>query len=423
MEPFHYTGGELYCEQLPMRAIAAAHGTPLYVYSAAALREGYRALARAFAPLSPLVCYAVKANGNLAVLRLLVELGAGFDVVSGGELVRAQAAGAPAERIVFAGAGKREDEIRAALAAGILCFNVESLPELDRIDRLAREAGRRARVCLRLNPEVDPRTHAHIATGSKGTKFGLELETARAALATIGERTGVELYGLHAHIGSQIVDPEPYRLAVERLAALAEQQRAAGRPLRALNLGGGFGIAYRGGRACDLEAVARAIVPLLAPLGVRVLLEPGRWIAGPAGVLLTRVEYVKHSGGKRFLICDSGMHHLLRPALYGAEHPVWPVCAGGPEGSPQAPALAGPADVVGPICETADYLARERPLPEIEAGELLAVFAAGAYGMVMASNYNAQPLPAEVLVDGARARLVRRRQRYDELLAPEQDLP
>jgi diaminopimelate decarboxylase len=417
---FHYRDGELYADDVPARAIAEAHGTPVYVYSAGALRAHYDALAEAFGELSPLLCYSVKANGNLAVLRTLRERGSGFDVVSGGELFRALRAGASPDTIVFAGVGKTDEEIRAALEAGILCFNAESEPELERLAAVALELGTVARVCLRVNPEVDPRTHAHIATGKKGTKFGLDPDAAREAAALAGRLDGVALVGLHAHIGSQIRDPEPFVHALDRVMAFWDELAASGHALELLNLGGGFGIAYGPGEPLDVKALAEAYAQRLRGRPLRLLFEPGRFIAANAGALLTRVTYVKHARHKRFVIVDTGMHHLIRPALYQAHHHIWPVRAAADLGQPGAPACPGEADIVGPICETADTLAAGRPFPEVARGDLLACFGAGAYGAVMATTYNAHPLPPEVLTDGAGVRLVRRRQTYEDLVALEE---
>ncbi|RME73222.1 MAG: diaminopimelate decarboxylase [Planctomycetota bacterium] len=417
---FHYRDGQLFADELPVASIVERVGTPLYIYSAGALREGHERLARAFAALDPLLCFAVKANANLAVLRLLADRGAGFDVVSGGELARALRAGAAPDRIVFAGVGKRDDEIAAALEAGILCFNVESVSELERIEALATARSVRARLALRVNPEVDPRTHAHIATGTRGAKFGLS----RAAIARAAERCraseALELVGLHAHIGSQIFEPAPYLDALERLLALWDALRADGHPLRLLNLGGGFGVRYGEGPPLDLEALARGYAERIGQRALRLVLEPGRSIAARAGLLVGRVLHVKRSGGRRVVVTDTGMHHLIRPALYGAYHTVWPVRADSPPESAGSAALE-PADVVGPICESADVLARERPLPPLARGDLLACFEAGAYAATMASTYNGHPLPPELLVDGERLRCVRRRQRLEDLLALECD--
>jgi diaminopimelate decarboxylase len=469
MDAFAYRDGRLCAEEVPLPSLAEEVGTPAYVYSKAALLARYDEIADAFAPTAraagsppdaaasestdrpgesgasrraephetraspaslcpigadlavpdPLICYSVKANSNLALLDVMRARGSGFDVVSGGELYRALKVGADPHRIVFAGVGKTDGEIRFGLTRGILVFNVESRPELERIDHLAREMGRRARVTLRVNPDVDPRTHRYIATGKKETKFGIDFERAAETLAGIEHLGGVELCGLHMHIGSQILETEPYRAAIEKLVAFADEERGRGRPIHLLNVGGGFGIDYQGQGARPLAEYAAAVAPAVRSRGYGLLLEPGRSIVGNAGVLLTRVLYVKRSGEKRFVICDAGMNHLIRPALYGSFHRIWPVAAGGLEGEPGAPPLAGEADIVGPICESGDFFAKDRPFPEVAAGDLLAVFSAGAYGMSMASNYNSQPRPVEVLVDGARRRVVRRRETYDELVAAE----
>jgi diaminopimelate decarboxylase len=419
MDSFCYRSGQLHAEDVAVADLAREVKTPAYIYSKATLLDHYDKLARAFAPLAPLICYSVKANSNLAILDLFKQRGSGFDVVSGGELFRCMKIDADPSRVVFAGVGKTDEEIRYALRKQIFLFNVESRPELERIHAIAHEMGARARVALRVNPDVDPHTHKYIATGKKETKFGIDFRLAEETLRGIRELDGVELLGLHMHIGSQILETEPYRAALEKLLEFADQERAAGLPIQLLNIGGGFGIHYKDKSAKSADEIASVFVPPLKERGYRLLLEPGRFITGNAGILVTRVVYVKRSGERRFVICDAGMNDLIRPSLYGSYHRIWPVAAAAEEGEPGAPEAVGEADIVGPICESGDFFAKDRRFPEVKAGDLLAVFSAGAYGMSMASNYNSRPRAAEVLVDGAGWRVVRRRETYDDLIAAE----
>jgi diaminopimelate decarboxylase len=424
MDHFRYRDRELYCEDIPARDLADRFGTPLYVYSAAALVGRLKELQTAFAELDPLVCYSVKANSNLGILKLMAEHGSGFDVVSGGELHRVTTAGGDAARSVFAGVGKTDEEIRDALRAGVLLFNVESEAELDAIDAVARAEGVKAPIALRVNPDVDPRTHRYISTGKKESKFGMDIDRALRAADRVLGMDGLAMTGLHMHIGSQITSTEPYARASAKAAELIGQLRAMGHDIRWCNMGGGFGIDYRGGESKPLAAFAEVMVPVLKPTGCRLAMEPGRSIAGNAGILISRVIFNKQSGDKRFVIQDAAMNDLIRPALYEGFHRIWPVRV--PEGSPAWPDdfeadIPGtePRDVVGPVCESGDFLAQDRPLPPVGRGDLLAVFSAGAYGMVMASNYNTRPRAAEVLVDGSDARLVRRRETLEDLIGPE----
>jgi len=411
MDDFVSRNGSLMAEDVPVSAIAGQAGTPVYVYSRNTLVQHFRRLSEAYAAVQPQIGYAVKANGNLALLKILVEEGARFDVVSRGEIYRVLEAGAAPDRIDFEGPGKREDEIAYALEVGISTFNVESEAELDVIDRVARGRGQVAQVGLRVNPDVDPRTHAYITTGKRESKFGMDVERARRLAEVVSERSGVRLTGLHVHIGSQITHVDPYVEVVTRLLALAQDLRGFHPGLKSVNIGGGFGIHYREDEAPEMREYADALVPLLQHSGFEVHMEPGRLLVGNAGILVTRVTYVKHSGAKRFVICDAAMNDLLRPSLYGAFHRIEPV-------APRA-GEALPADVVGPVCESGDFLAQDRPLPPVEPGDLLAVRSAGAYGFVMASNYNARPRAAEVLVDGGRFGLVRARESYEDLVRGE----
>jgi len=430
MDLFAYRQGQLWCEDVSVTDLARRFGTPLYVYSAGTLRGHYRRLAEAFAPLAPWICYSVKVCSNVHILRLMAAEGSGFDRGSGGELYRVLEAGGDPARCCFAGVAKTDDEVRLALERGLGLFNVESEAELENLARLAREAGTPARAALRVNPDVDPQTHRYITTGKRETKFGVDLDRAERVWRTFAASDSarhVSLEGVHIHIGSQITTVEPYVEAVRKVLGLVERLRAAGLRVTTLDLGGGFGINYEDGQALEAAAFARALVPLLQGTDLRLIMEPGRFIAGNAAVLVTAVQYVKAGGDRQFLLCDSGMHHLIRPALYGSYHHIWPVePAGGlvPHGRTKDESLPGTGivDVVGPICESSDFLGKDRHLPPVGRGDLLAVFSAGAYGMGMASEYNGHPRPAEVLVDGAAARLIRRRGTYADLVAPERDL-
>ncbi|NNF44352.1 MAG: diaminopimelate decarboxylase [Phycisphaerales bacterium] len=430
MDHFHYHQGVLHCEEVAAPRLAAAVGTPCYVYSRATLVDHYDRLAAAFAPLDPLICFALKSCSNLSVTRLLVERGAGLDLVSGGELYRALAAGVDPGRCVFAGVGKQDDEIAAALEAGVGWFNIESEAEYENLSAIAARTGRRPRAALRVNPDVDPRTHRYTTTGRRETKFGVDLERARAFFRRFGGDPHCRLRGIHLHIGSQVERIEAYVQSIRKTLALVDDLAAMSptpHPIELLDLGGGFGADYETAQAPRPADYAAAIGPLLAErvaAGLKIVLEPGRMITANAGVLLTRVLYTKSSGTKRFVICDAGMHTLLRPSLYEAFHFAWPcrVAAGHvPRTRTATPDLPGleVVDIVGPICESGDFLAVDRPLPPVQRGDLLAIFGTGAYGMTMASRYNSQPLPAEVLIAGAEATLVRTRETYDDLIAHE----
>lgn len=415
-DPFRYVDDRLSCEAVPAEQLVAEYGTPLYVYSAGAITERYHAFADAFASVNPLVAYSVKANGNLAVLRLLAEAGAGADIVSGGELYRALRAGIPAERILFSGVGKTVTDLAAALDAGILAFNVESEGELRALSELATAMNRVARIALRVNPDVETDTpHHYTSTGHRATKFGIPYEDAASLYRVAASLPGIAVAGVDVHIGSQIVDVEPYRLAVSRVLELVQLLRNDGIELESIDIGGGFGVSYEGAEDPSPAVFADGLVPLLSASGLRVIAEPGRYIVGPAGVLLTRVLYVKRMSGKTFLITDAGMNDLLRPSHYSSYHGVEPVV--------RYPARATVAvDVVGPVCETGDFLALNRPMPRTEPGELLAVRTTGAYGFAMASTYNARPRPAEVLVSGSDHRLIRRREEIADLVRGEIEL-
>jgi diaminopimelate decarboxylase len=413
MNPFIYQDHRLCCEATPLELIADAAGTPTYVYSAGAILAAFEAYERALADLPHLVCYAVKANMNLAVLGLLARAGAGADVVSGGELYRALRAGFDPQRIVFAGVGKTREEIRTALKADLLCFNVESRAELAVVDEAARAEGTRARIGIRVNPDIDPQTHPYIATGLRTSKFGVPYREARDLFRHAAGLAGIEVVGLHMHIGSQLTRVAPFADALARLAELVDQLGQDGIHLRYLDVGGGLGIRYGDETPPSAADYVRALRPTLARLGLTVLVEPGRSLVGQAGVLLTRVLYRKTSEGRRFVVVDAGMNDLIRPALYNAHHEIRPVA------EPADGAVPEVVDVVGPVCESGDFLAKERPLPPVAEGALLAVLSAGAYGFAMASNYNARPRAAEVMVHGDRFEVVRARETYEDLIAGE----
>jgi len=409
---FRMRQGELYCERVPVSRIARAVGTPVYIYSAKTIVEHIRKLTRAFHGLRPLICFSAKANANLAILRLVVREGAGLDIVSSGELYKALKVGCPPSRIVYASVGKRPDEIREALRRGIFCFNVESAPELDVIHAIARKERRRAPVALRLNPDVEANTHRYITTGTSESKFGIDAATVLGLVKRHRAWPWVHWLGLHLHIGSQITQAGPFLSAIRRAGEVLREARRMGVPMPWLNLGGGLGIVYKDERPQTPQAFAAKVLPLLRRLDVNLILEPGRFIVGNAGILVASVLYVKQVRRKRFAVVDAGMNDLLRPALYGAYHEVIPTRA-----PRRARAAAnGRYDVVGPICESADFLAKDRRLGAVESGDRLAVLGAGAYGSTMASNYNGRPRPAEVLVQGSRWAVIRRRETLQDLI-------
>ena len=406
-------GGVLAMDGVPLTEVAARFGTPCYVYSRAAIERAFRDFDEGLAGIDHLVCYAVKANSNLAVLDILQRLGCGFDIVSGGELSRVRAAGGSPARVIFSGVGKSEAEMRAALSAGIRCFNVESEPELDRLDAVAGSMGLAAPVSLRVNPDVDARTHPYISTGMAGNKFGIPHARALAAYRHAAGLRNLRVVGIGCHIGSQILDSAPLDEALERVLELAAALKKEGVALEHLDLGGGFGIRYRDEEPIDVRGYCARLAARLAGCGMQVLLEPGRAIVGAAGVLLTRVEYLKLDKAKRFAVVDASMSELIRPALYGAWHDIVPVEERGDR--------AETYDVVGPVCESSDVLGTERTLA-VRAGDLLAVLSTGAYAMAMASNYNSRPLPAEAIVDRGRMLLARERQAESALFALEKRL-
>ena len=418
---FHYSGRDLYCEDVSLAALAKKHGTPLYVYSQATLTGHFTKLDQALAPLPHLVCFAMKSNSNLAVIRTLADLGSGFDTVSGGEIQRVIAAGGDPRKCVFAGVGKTEEEIAFALRQDIYSFNVESEAELKRISKVAVKLKKIAPVAVRVNPNVDAGTHAKITTGTYDNKFGIAFEQIGDVYARAAKLPNLRLRGLQMHIGSQLTDVTPFRKAVEKVVPLVTELNAR-HGFDFFSIGGGIGIVYdpalasgeakwwktpEGKKVLTPQIYADALVPLLKPLGLRILLEPGRFITGNAGVLVTRVEFIKKTGKKNFVIVDAAMNDLIRPAFYDSYHEIVPLTKKGG-------ALVS-SDVVGPICESGDFFAKDRPLAKVGEGDHLALLSAGAYGSVMGSTYNSRPLAAEVLVNGKKAAVVRRRQPVAEI--------
>ncbi len=408
---FRYSGGELHAEEVPVSRIAAAVGTPFYLYSAAALTGQYRQFAEAFASEGPLICYAVKANSNLAVLRLFAGLGAGADVVSEGELRRALAAGVPPQRIVFSGVGKTRAELEAAVAAEIHQINVELVPELRCLSEVASAWGRVVPVAIRANPDVDARTHAKISTGKKESKFGIDFGTVVDAYRLAEELPGIEPVGLAIHIGSQLVELEPYRRAFTRVAELVRELRTLGLAVGRIDLGGGLGIRYRAEAPPDPKSYAQLAREIFSSLDLAMTFEPGRVLSGKAGLLVARVVLVKEGAVKRFVVVDAAMNDFIRPALYDAWHDVIPVRC------PAPGAVLAPADLVGAICETGDTFAVDRDMPPLVEGDLIAFTGAGAYGAVMSSTYNSRLLIPEVLVSGQRFDIIRARPTYDDMLS------
>ncbi len=428
MDDFVYQDGQLHCEQVNLDDLVARVGTPVYVYSQRTFQQHYDRMAEAFAPIDPLICFSIKSCGNIQICKMLADRGAGMDVVSGGELYRAQKSSVAMNKVVYAGVGKTDVEIRDALAAKIGYFNIESEAEFENIATIAKQMGTTAQAALRVNPDVaDPKTHAKTTTGAKETKFGVDLERAIRFFETYGHNQHLQLTAIHLHIGSPIYSAEPYVRAIKKAMILIEDLRQKGFHVTALDIGGGYAADYETGRSPSAAGYAKDIVPLLKGFhrdGGKIILEPGRSIAGNAGVLLTRVLYLKFGGKKKFVIVDAGMSNLIRVAMYDSFHFIWPtnvVPAHVPTNRSQHMAMDGlePCDVVGPICETGDLLAKQRPLPPVARDDLLCIFTAGAYGMVMASNYNAMPRPAEVMISGHHATIVRRRETYEDLVSTE----
>ncbi len=411
MEPFAYVQNRLHAEGVPLAAVAERYGTPAYVYSRGAILENFRRLEVGLAGAPSLVCYSVKANSNLRILSLLREAGAGFDIVSGGELARVGRAGAAPDRVVFSGVGKTADEMDAALAAGLLMFNVESDGELELIEARAAAAGKTAPIAIRVNPDVEAETHPYISTGRFIHKFGVPKDAALSLYRLAARSKNLRVRGIACHIGSQILQIEPFLKALDEILEVAAGLSAEGIEIEWLDLGGGYGIRYRNEEPIEMTRLIAELKRRIAGAPYRLILEPGRAIVGNAGILLTRVLYVKRNGQKKFIVVDSGMNDLLRPALYGSEHQVWPVI--------QRPGPAASADVVGPLCETGDFLARDRELAPLQPGDLLAVMTTGAYGFALSSNYNSRPRPAEVLVSGTETEVIRARERLESLMSGE----
>jgi len=413
---FSHRRGTLHCERVSLETIASRLGTPAYVYSRASITSAYRRLNRSLSSLPHSICYSVKANSNLSILRLFARLGSSFDIVSGGELQRLLRIGVPGRRIVFSGVGKSRDELRDALRARILLFNIESEAELNLLAEEAARLRRPAPAAIRVNPDVEAGAHPHISTGHRRHKFGLDWRDSRRLYLAHHDSRWIDWRGISAHIGSQILDLVPFRLALRRVASYVRELARTGVSLDLLDFGGGLGIRYAGERAPALDAYARAIASLVRPLGCRLLLEPGRALVGPAGVLLTRVLYSKRNRGKNFVIVDAAMNDFLRPALYGALHPITPATPSRTDMRTSAPTRA---DIVGPVCETGDCFLENWPLGWVSPGDLLVIWGTGAYGFVLSSNYNSRPRPPEILVDGTRFRLIRPRESLSSLVEGE----
>ncbi|MCF7958757.1 MAG: diaminopimelate decarboxylase [Phycisphaerae bacterium] len=424
MDHFQYKNNELYCEEVPVGQIAGQVGTPVYIYSAATLKHHFQSIQAAFSELDPLICYSVKGCSNINILRQMSQWGSGFDVVSGGELFRVLKAGGGADKVVYAGVGKTDDEIRAAIEAGIAYFNIESEAELENLIDIATDMKREVHGALRINPDVDPETHRYTTTGKKETKFGVDIERGMAVFETYGRNEYVKLTAIHLHIGSPVNSTEPYVQAIEKALVFIETLRSSGFTIDALDLGGGFGADYVTGQAPNASVYAAAIVPLLRGRGLKLILEPGRSISGNAGVFITEVLYTKRGGEKEFVIVDGAMNDLIRPMLYDAFHFIWPIKVTDAFATVKRtdpvdlPGLKK-TEVVGGICESSDYLAKDRMLPPVQRGEKLCVFTAGAYGFAMSSQYNSRPRAAEVLVDGSEVQVIRRRETYDDLIEAE----
>ena len=409
MHDFRYVDGELNCEDVRVSEVAADVRTPLYLYSRKTITDHYRKLDTAFSSLPHLICYSLKANSNLEIIGILGGMGAGADVISGGELFKALRSGIPGERIVYAGVGKTKEEIIYALENAIFAFNVESLQELHLINEIAGGMGKKARIAVRLNPDVEARTHDYVTTGKSENKFGLRFDAARGLLGETGSLPNVEIVGVHVHIGSQITSVTPF---VEALGKVTDFLKTLDIKLELLNIGGGLGIIYKDEEPSSAEEFARAVMPLLKDTGLKIIMEPGRFIVGNAGILVTKVLYVKESGSRTFVVVDAGMNDLIRPSLYGAYHEIIPL---------REKREAGEilADIVGPICETGDFLARGRKISRLRQGDLLAVMGAGAYGFSMASNYNSRPRCPEVLAEEDKFRIIREREKYEDLIRGE----
>ena len=410
MHDFKYKNNQLYCEEIKVQDLASRFGTPLHIYSYNTLTDHYIKLRKAFWQVEPLICYSVKANSNLAILKALVDKGAGLDIVSGGELFRALKAGCPANKIVYASVGKTEVEIATAITKGILFFNVESLPELRSIDRITRSLGKITRVAIRINPDVEAKTHKFISTGKITNKFGIDFNNAYKILLLRGKFKNVKICGLHIHIGSQITESAPFVAAIKKVADFIKKLESKGIKLEYLNIGGGLGIIYDNEAPQTAQVYADEITPFLKKTGLKIIMEPGRFIVGNAGILVTKVLYIKHTPKKKFIIIDGGMNDLIRPALYGAYHNILPL---------RKISKTEKADVVGPICESGDFLAKERLIAKVKEGDYLALMSAGAYGFSMSSNYNSRLRAAEVIVDKDKVAVIRKRETYRDLIRNE----
>lgn len=411
MDYFNYKSNTLYAEDVDVNTVTEKYGTPLYVYSKRTMVEHFRKIKDAFQGLDTLICYSIKANSNIAVLSAMLAEGSGFDIVSGGELYRALAAGADPKKIVYAGVGKTKDEIKYALKTGILMFNVESAEELKAINNTAKSMKKKADVALRINPDVDAHTHDYITTGKKENKFGIDIVMARTLFNSARKYRHINLIGVDMHIGSQITTVQPYLEAVKKVVMFIQELRADGSDIEYFNIGGGMGIIYNEEKPTTADVFAAAVKPLIEGLNIRIILEPGRFIVGNAGILVTKVIYNKKGRNKNFLIVDAGMNDLIRPSLYGAYHKIIPVNT--------VKAKLELYDIVGPICESSDFLGKDRHLPRLESGDLIAVRSAGAYSFAMSSNYNSRPRAAEVMVSGSRYSLVRERETWSDLILKE----
>jgi diaminopimelate decarboxylase len=424
MDYFNYKKGKLFAEDVDVHTIADSVGTPVYIYSKATFLNHLQKVQKAYSQIDTTICYSVKACANINILRFLADAGGGFDIVSGGELYRAQAAGADTSKIVYAGVGKTDKEIIEALNAQIGYFNIESEAELENLIKIAKENGKNPKAALRVNPDVDPKTHTYTATGKKETKFGVDIERAHKVFTTYAANGHVNISALHVHIGSAGKTVAPYVDAIRKTLELIERLRTDGFTIEAIDIGGGYGADYESNTAPSAADYASQIVPLIKGQNLKLILEPGASIAANAAILLTKVIYTKTGGAKKFLIVDAGMNDLIRPPLYDAFHFIWPAAVEDefiPPGKQKGLIMNGTeiVDVVGPICEAADFFAKDRPLPLVKRDDLLSIFTAGAYGYTMASNYNARPLPAEVLVDGGQFSVIRKRQAYEDLIALE----
>jgi len=414
MHEFKFRGNQLYCEGIKIQEVAERFGTPLYVYSYSTFINHYLKLKKAFGPIKPLICYSVKANSNLSILKALVAKGAGLDIVSGGELFRALKAGCPPSKIVYASVGKTDSEIREAIKKGILFFNVESLPELKNINHIARRLKKVVNVALRINPDVEPGTHHYITTGKLTNKFGIDFETAKKIIDSSRKLANIRIKGMHIHIGSQITIARPFVEAIKKVTVFINRLKAEGIRIEYLNIGGGLGIVYKKETPQTAVEFAHKVLPILKKSGLKIIMEPGRFIIGSAAILVAKVLYVKKTPLKKFVIVDAGMNDLIRPSLYDAHHEIVTLVRSGSD--------AEKVEVVGPICESGDFLAKERTMPKVKEGDYLAVMCAGAYGFSMASNYNSRRRPAEVMVKGKSVFLIRSRETLEDLVRNEKTL-